>query len=119
MKQAACVYIREGNRVLAVSRKDDPEDFGLPGGKVEEGETFRKTARRETVEETGLRISNLEKIFEMTDDGHDYHTVTFTCDYEGEIGSDEAGVVKWVEPETLFEGTFGYHNRKLHQALQS
>jgi len=73
-----------------------------------------EAARREALEETGLEVFDLKAIFEMEDDGHGYRTVAFSCEYEGEIGSDEAGVVAWVEPEVLFEGSFGEYNRALY-----
>jgi 8-oxo-dGTP diphosphatase len=34
--------------------------WGLPGGKQEFGESFRAAANREVLEETGIRLSNLE-----------------------------------------------------------
>lgn len=41
MLTAVCALIwnDEGNKVLAVSRRGKPEDMGLPGGKVDPGET--------------------------------------------------------------------------------
>lgn len=49
----ALVFSPEG-KVLAVSRKDDPNDLGLPGGKAEDGETPFEAVVREVEEETGL-----------------------------------------------------------------
>ena len=43
-------------KVLGVSRKTDPNDFGLPGGKVDEGETLYDAMVREVKEETGLTV---------------------------------------------------------------
>ena len=39
---------------LSVSLKEDHTDFNLPGGKVEQNETFEEAAIREVKEETGL-----------------------------------------------------------------
>jgi len=52
------VVIREGNRVLFV-QEADPRCYGrwnLPGGHLEHGETLQQAARREVLEETGLRV---------------------------------------------------------------
>ena len=48
--------------VLMVSRKDDLNSFGLPGGKLDDNETLEEGIIRETLEETGLEIFNLYEI---------------------------------------------------------
>lgn len=53
------VLLNKKGEVLAVSRKHDHNDFGLIGGKVDEGENVVEAAIRETKEETGLDISNI------------------------------------------------------------
>lgn len=54
---AACVFDSQG-RILLLRRVDNG-GWGLPGGALEPGETTEGTARRETHEETGLKIAEL------------------------------------------------------------
>lgn len=52
-----------GDQIVLVSRKGNYEDLGLPGGKVEHGETSLEAIAREVWEETGLSIP--EKGFQL------------------------------------------------------
>jgi 8-oxo-dGTP pyrophosphatase MutT (NUDIX family) len=116
-KQAACCLILSDNgRVLAVSRKDDPTAFGLPGGKVEQGETPAQAAARELREETGLIATSLRRIF-VDKDSTGYTTTTFATQVKGEINTSESGVVRWVTPDVLFAGPFGDYNKRLWMKL--
>lgn len=113
------VILNEVGRVLAVSRKDDHSDFGLPGGKVDSEDVSIKSALvREVKEETGLNIKeeDLTLIFAMHDG--DYMGHTYFCNtYEGEIETDEPHVVKWVGFNTLFRGSFSSYNVKVCDSL--
>jgi ADP-ribose pyrophosphatase YjhB (NUDIX family) len=116
-KQAACCLIMSADgKVLAVSRKDDPNAFGLPGGKIDAGETPEEAAGRELQEETGLTATALHQVFTRKDaDG--FVTTTFACEVQGQINTPEAGVIRWVTPEVLFNGPFGSYNRRLWAKL--
>lgn len=118
-KQAATCLIFSGDgKVLAVSRKHNPNDFGLPGGKVDPGETLEQAAARELQEETGLVATSLKSVFNTCSAGdNDFWTTTFLTTVEGEIDTDEAGVVRWVTPEVLCNGCFGAYNRALFAHL--
>ena len=63
------VFVREKNEFLAVKRGKEDEIFAgmwaLPGGKIEEGETIKETAKREIFEETGLSLISIEDKFCM------------------------------------------------------
>ena len=113
---ACCLILSDDGKVLAVSRKDDPTAFGLPGGKVDPGETPAQAAARELREETGLVASNLRPVF-VRGEGDGYTTHTFACEVEGEINTSESGAVRWVRPEVLFAGPFGEYNRRLWSKL--
>ncbi len=117
LKEAVTVLlINEERKILAVSRKNDLNDFGLPGGKVEPGESLMEAAIRETKEETGLNISDLKNVFIRQDD--EYIVTTFIANnYSGNIHTNESGRVAWVSKETLIQGCFGLYNKKLFDAL--
>ena len=116
VKQAACILIiSDDGKVLAVSRKHDPSDFGMPGGKVDPGETAIVAAARELEEETGLKASELNPVFAHFDG--DSHCTTFVGKIEGDIDTNEAGVIRWVDPQVLLQGSFGDYNRALFQKL--
>mgnify|MGYP000470502088 CR=1 FL=1 len=118
-KLAACVLVLgKDGKVLAVSRRDDPNAFGMPGGKLDPDETPREAAVRELFEETGLTAVNVSEdpVFVHTEDDG-YTTYTFKCEVTGDILTSEEGKVKWVSPQALFDGPFGRYNRHLWSVL--
>ena len=56
---AAVLIFDSQNRLLLQCRQDNNQ-WGLIGGSMEVGESLEDTARRETLEETGLEISELQ-----------------------------------------------------------
>lgn len=114
---AACCLVLDGDgKVLAVSRKDDPNAMGLPGGKIDDGEDAMTAAGRELKEETGLDAVELHPVFtRKEDDG--FTTTTFATKISGKIHTREEGVVRWVDPQELFDGPFGAYNIALWKHL--
>lgn len=75
-KEAACVLIMTTNgKILMVTRKES-DKLGLPGGKVDPGETPAEAAARELEEETGMIINHqtLLPIYAAWVDGYYCHT---------------------------------------------
>ncbi len=82
------VMILRNNKVLLGKRHKDPKKadselhgegtWTMPGGKLEFGESFKETAKREVFEETGIEIKedNLRVISVTNDIAQDAHFVT-------------------------------------------
>lgn len=126
MNFGVCVLImNEEGKILSVSRKDDKNDIGLPGGKIEPGETPAEAALRELFEETGYKVIDgrfLQMIYHSEADGK--LAVTYQIPFgaikasSGAPSSNETGVVAWVNPSVLTTSkTFGEYNRNLFKAV--
>jgi len=115
------VILNDKGEVLAVSRKDNHNDFGLVGGKVDlEDLNPEEAMARETFEETGLRINTatMQVVFQMHKDG--YMGITYLIrQWSGEINTNEPHMVKWVPFEVVMNGSFGNWNTMVHNSLTS
>lgn len=114
---ACVVLINPDGLVLGVSRKDNHNDFGLVGGRMdpEDLDNPMNTAIRECKEETGLDITDLKLVFAIHKGGN--MGFTYLAKYDGEINHNEPHVVKWVEFQTLVRGSFGRYNQLVAESL--
>ncbi len=101
---------------LGVARRHDPNDWALPGGKVDPDETELEAAVRECLEETGIEIWNLKEVYRGLvgpDEG-----VTFSCDWHGEPKTQPGEpACRWITREELTGGCFGEYNSNLLKAI--
>lgn len=112
--RAACCLVvdPETNLILAVSRKTNHEQFGFPGGTVEDNETFLEGAIRELKEETGYIINDDYKPLEVHEHlVKDRHVKLFSVPLNKLTDTKERlkgeGVLKFVSWNTLLNGPFG------------
>lgn len=81
----------------------------VPGGKVEKGDSMQETVRKEVKEETGLKVKDVE-LLNVKDGGNpddfsrDTHFIflNFTCraeNQEVELDQREAVDYTWIDPE--------------------
>jgi 8-oxo-dGTP pyrophosphatase MutT (NUDIX family) len=123
MKYAVqAVIFNEVGEVLAVSRKEDHRDFGLPGGKVdpEDNGDFKRAICREIFEETGIyaNYGTLELVLSMHMGGYMGYTY-LVHDWHGEINTTEPHVVKWAPFQVIKGGSFGEWNKLVARSLNS
>lgn len=110
---ASVVIVEEAGRVLAVSRKNNHGDLGLPGGKIEPGETPTTAACRESLEETGNIICNAMLAGAATI--NDIVVFIFRAELIRDVQAhvnEENALVKWATPAEICSGTFGKFNEK-------
>lgn len=105
LPESAVAFIMMEGKVLSVSRKGDGMQFGLPGGKIEPGETPRRACAREVLEETSLVISGLDLLYEGV--SKNYYVYCFTPkSVYGTPVDQGVGACNWIEPERLLLGPF-------------
>ncbi len=111
------VMILKEGKVLLGERHGDPEKasselegagtWTMPGGKLHFRESFEDGAKREVMEETGMKINTIKVVCVNNDRVEEAHFITiglFSDDFEGEPevkGPDEITEWKWFDLEDL------------------
>ena len=102
------VLVMQGTKVLVATRTDNGTICG-PGGHLDSGEDLQAAAIRETKEEFGIVVSNLEILGELSGMSDEYcNSTIFLCtQYEGIPMADGVELVspKFVEVSELLEST--------------
>lgn len=106
--------------ILSVSRKDNSDAKGLPGGKIERRETPIEALIRECREEAGITIKEAHLVLDILDD----HGVRVPCyrvtKFTGTPKKQEAGIVEWVPWKKLIIGSpFAEYNRALFYTVEA
>ena len=107
-KTIAClVYIEDNGDLLLLNRRNPPHvgTYISPGGKVEKYERPAEAAKREVVEETGIKISDPRLAGMLTETSStDYNWLTYVYYVETdgrEYESSEEGELSWYSWDDL------------------
>ena len=100
-----CIIVKN-NKLLLVQQNRPKEVDGkwsIPGGKVDEGETFKEAVIREIKEETGLDVISLEYL--NIKQAKPHHTIKhiFKVETKGEVSfpEDELMNAKWFSLDEI------------------
>ena len=115
-KSVACVIVlrKQEDKVEVLLEQKTSTKFGIPGGKIEAGESSESAAVREIKEETHLKLKKkklhlIEKSFKSQSDGRycDIYAYKYKDDKEPVADSD-VEALKWADindlPEILWDG---------------
>ncbi|MFC0561544.1 NUDIX hydrolase [Halalkalibacter alkalisediminis] len=100
IKKVGAAIINNG-RLLAVSKKESPDFFMLPGGKIEAGESEIDALRRELKEEISVELisyKHLGKYLTIVMDGKEKLELSvYETLYKGDpIPDNEIADIKWL-----------------------
>jgi 8-oxo-dGTP diphosphatase len=121
--QAVVGLIWQGNNndrlLLAISRKNNHKDTGLPGGKVEDGESLEEAMCRELKEEIGISVIGMERIFQYPCGIFQSHTFLIKDYEETPTSLEDGAIIKWVYPFEITrpECSFKEYNKALFEYL--
>lgn len=125
MAKAAClVLVHPTDNTIAVCSRRSSTIYGLPGGKMDPGETMAETAARETGEEIGIWTEplKLESLFADAIPGErDFWVETFVAvSPSTDIQQMESDItVKWTTWEAFLQNNaFKTYNDDVYAAYQ-
>lgn len=113
--------------VLLIKRKNDPfkGQWAIPGGFVEEDENLEDAAKRELVEETGIKVKTIEQVKAFGAPGRDPRGRTISIAFLGwidcednPVAGDDAAEAKWFELDDLPED-LAFDHAKIIQTAEN
>ena len=109
------IIIEYQGGIVLIKRKNPPPGWAIPGGFVDYNESLERAARRETNEETGLKVVNLRQFHTYSEPGRDprFHTISTVYIAKGKgtlRAGDDAGEARVFKPDKLpAEMAFDHH----------
>jgi 8-oxo-dGTP diphosphatase len=109
---AKVIVVNPEGKILALRRSMTdtrrPGQWDFPGGFVEQGEELQAAARRETEEEAGIQLKNIQLCFGMSDPDPEHNRSGTWLVFVGHVAgtpdvtlSFEHDEYKWIDPAEL------------------
>lgn len=98
------VILNSSNEVLILKSSENPLEWLLPGGRIEENETPTLAFKREVLEETGIIIEQKEPLATDVNHPETCYAIAFKCEVIDDSNfklSEEHTEYKWVKPSDL------------------
>jgi 8-oxo-dGTP diphosphatase len=121
--QAAGGVVLDGEGRVALVHRPRYDDWSLPKGKLDAGESFDQAALREVEEETGMRCRLLDELdpVEYRDNKGRQKLVRYWRmaieDDPGFVANDEVDELRWVPPDEAAELLTYPHDAELVRGL--
>jgi 8-oxo-dGTP diphosphatase len=121
IQAAGGLLMRDGK--VAVVHRPKYDDWSLPKGKLDPGESFEQAALREVEEETGIRARLLEPLEEVRyedNKGRPKLVRYWAMEVAEDLGfsaDDEVDELRWLEPPEALELLSYEHDRELVRGL--
>jgi len=115
-------------KILTVSRKNNRNDIGLPGGKMDDtDESLEHAAARELMEETGYYVNPKSLVKVLVADGDTGDDTITSCEcttfitqfYSCMAETNEKGIVAWLPIDSIIQSqcSFASYNTRLLKTL--
>ena len=122
IEAAGGVVIRDGK--VAVVHRDRYDDWSLPKGKLDKGESFEQAALREVLEETGLQVElgeELEPVSYVDQKGRPKVVRYWLMEVVGGEfqANDEVDELRWLAPGDAVELLSYPHDRELVEGVEA
>ena len=121
--EAAGGVVLDGEGRVALVHRPRYDDWSLPKGKLDAGESFDQAALREVEEETGMRCRLLDELdpVEYRDNKGRQKLVRYwrmaVEDDPGFVANDEVDELRWVPPDEAAELLTYPHDAELVRGL--
>ena len=116
---ASVAVIINNGKFLGVTRKNQPDNWGLPGGKKNKNESPEECCLRELEEETGFKGKIISFLLSRTDITVNKQVNAYLVEIvSGNMIPEDSIKVDWISEKELLSGVFKNYNKQTIEKLK-